>query len=195
MHCVVKIQRMKFIIKEKWDASYSVVIPTVGTIMYGVYCWCIKNEIIEGAIIQNSCNYEEMLDGFITFMSIILSIWGVIVPIFIGLIEKSDAIKFFVDKADMRIFVKKLKAVFGIGMITIFVTCMIFLKDILAQDLVTILILIWIWLLLNFLCNSYRFVGIIISLLVAKKNKQIIKSENLITKEQQEQINRNLPKV
>lgn len=78
-------------------------------------------------------------------------------------------------------------------MITIFVTCMIFLKDIYAVRIENVLISIWIWLLLNFICNSYRFIGIIISLLVAKK--KTIQNENPITEEREKEINNNLSKT
>lgn len=184
---------MKFNVRKQWDKWYAVIIPTICTILYVVYCFCAEKKIIQGKMIQNSKNFEDMLNAFITFMSITLSMWGILIPLFVGAIERSYAVKFFIKKADMDLFIKKLKSVFGVGMITIFVTCMIFLKDIYAVRIENVLISIWIWLLLNFICNSYRFIGIIISLLVAKK--KTIQNENPITEEREKEINNNLSKT
>ncbi len=184
---------MKKWIREKWDTHYCIVIPIIISIIYIIYCLSVKNGIIKGKLIQDSIYLKELLSAVITFMSIILSVWGMIIPLFVSAAEKSEAIKVFIKNADMSIFVKSLKTVFGVGMKTIFFTCVIFLKDILGKGLINVVIVIWMWFLLRFLCGSYRFIRIIISLLCSKKTK--IETDRVVAKERQEQINEGLPKL
>lgn len=146
-------------------------------------------------MIQNSKNFEAMLESLVVFMSIILSVFGFLIPSFLSSKGESKALKYFIKYADMRLFAVKLKNIVAIGLINTFFTCTLFLKDIFSDITTNIIICIWLWLLLFFMCNSYRFISLMINLLLAEKEEFVQKVANEVTMDEKERLDNTIRKI
>ena len=111
-----------------------------------IYVSCKETDI---KLLQDSTSFESMLETIVTFMSIILSVFGFLIPSFIGAKGQSETMKYFLEYADMKLFAHKLKNVVAVGLIAIFVTCILFLKDIFSKVICNIIIIIWLYLIFN----------------------------------------------
>lgn len=182
-------------LKNFWSDNFSLIIPFVLVSGYVIVLILLHHKIIDIVLIQDSENFESMLEAFVTFMSIILSVFGFLIPSFIGEKGKSEAMNYFLKYADMQLFAHKLKNVVAIGLILIFLTCILFLKDIFSVNVCNIIILIWLWLLFYFMCSSYRFISIMINLLLAEKKTFVQQAANKVTEEERKIIDGNIKKV
>ena len=181
--------------KYEWKQAYSYVIPSLLTISYIAYLFSIYYYKKKFPLIQDSSNFDGMLEAMVTFMSIILSVFGFLIPSFLSSKGESSAIKYFLQYADMKVFSAKLKNIVAIGLVDTFFTCVLFLKDIFSTVIINILICIWLWFLLFFMCNSYRFISIMINLLIAEKKEFTQKAANNVSKEEIEQLNSTIRKI
>lgn len=181
--------------KYMWKQIYSYVIPTILTAAYILYLISIYHCKSGFHLIQESTNFDGMLEALVTFMSIILSVFGFLIPTFLSSKGESAAIKYFMEYADMKLFAAKLKNIVAIGLIDTFITCILFLKDIFPQVIANTLICIWLWVLLFFMCNSYRFISIMINLLLAEKEEFTQKAANAVSDEEKEHLNSTIEKI
>lgn len=177
--------------KQFFPYIFSVVLTTA-YIAYLVAIYCYKQEL---PLIQESRNFNNMLEALVTFMSIILSVFGFLIPSFLSSKGESGAIKYFLSYADMKVFSAKLKNVVAIGLMDMFFTCVLFLKDIFPHTILNVIVCIWLWLLIFFMCNSYRFLSIMINLLMAEKEEFVQKAANNVTEEEMEQLNSTIRKI
>lgn len=181
--------------KYMWKRVYSYIVSSLLTISYVAYLFFICYGEKELPLIQDSKNFDGMLEALVTFMSIILSVFGFLIPSFLSSKGESSAIKYFLKYADMKMFSAKLKNVVAIGLIDMFFTCILFLKDIFSDVLTNIIICIWLWFLFFFMCNSYRFISIMINLLIAEKQEFTQKAANDVSEEEIEQLNSAIRKI
>ena len=186
---------IKIELKYKLKQIYSYFIPTFLTIVYLVYLFGIYKSNEKLPLMQESENFEGMLETLVTFMSIILSVFGFLIPSFLSSKGESKAIQYFLTYADRKLFSAKLKNVVAIGLIDIFLTCVLFLKDIFSECVTNIVIGIWLWFLFFFMWNSYRFISIMINLLIAEKEEFTKKAANDVSHEELEQINSKIRKI
>ncbi len=70
--------------KYKWKEIYSYIVPSVITAGYFVCIILAEKGKIEVTLMQQSKYFEKMLESLITFMSIILSVFGFLIPTFLG---------------------------------------------------------------------------------------------------------------
>ncbi|MFR5450882.1 MAG: hypothetical protein ACLTIG_05700 [Roseburia hominis] len=70
--------------KYKWKEIYSYIVPSVITAGYFVCIILAEKGKIEVTLMQQSKYFEKMLESLITFMSIILSVFGFLIPTFWG---------------------------------------------------------------------------------------------------------------
>lgn len=171
-----------------WKQIYSYIIPSILTIAYIIYLltiYCYEKEL---PLIQDSIHFDGMLEALVTFMSIILSVFGFLIPSFLSSKGESKAITYFLKYADVKVFSAKLKNVVAIGLIDTFFTCILFLKDIFSDSIANTLIGIWLWFLLFFMCNSYRFISIMINLLIEEKEEFVQKVANDVDEEVKEKL-------
>lgn len=178
-----------------WKCIYSYVIPSLCVVLYIIYLLCIYHFKKEFRLPQESENFAEMLKTLVTFMSIILSVFGFLIPSFLSGKSDSSMIKYFLKNVDQKVFAVKLKNVVSSGLIDIFVTCLLLLNDIFATWVVNFLIAIWLWLLFYFLCSSYRFIGLIINLILIEKNKITQELGNELSKAQIDEMNKKIRKL
>lgn len=186
---------MKDMKKNRRQQIYSYLIPTaltIGYITYLVGSLCCHKDY---PTIQDSENFGSMLEVLVTFMSIILSVFGFLIPSFIGSKGESTAIKYFMKYANMKVFAINLKNIVAIGLIDTFLTCILFLRDIFSCAITNSIICIWLWCLLFFLCNSYRFISIIINLLLTEKQEFTQEVANEESEIEREELNNLVRKI
>lgn len=185
------IEKMKY----KWKEIYSYVIPTVSTIFY-IVCLILRYKFnVDVKILQESVKFEEMLKTVVTFMSIILSVFGFLIPSFLSGKGSNSLIKYFLKNADIKLFTVKLKSVVSFGLIDIFITCVLLIGDIMPESLVNIIVVVWIWILFFFMCSSYRFIGLIINLILCEKEDIVQKMSNKIPEDEEERIKSKIRKL
>lgn len=182
-------------IKYKWKENYSYIIPTIIIAFYVIYMILIDRGFISGKLIQGSKNFDKMLEALITFMSIILSVFGFLIPSFLNGKGETKAINYFLKYADMTLFAAKLKNIVAIGLIDIFITSVLLLTDIISNLIMNVVILVWLWLLFFFMCNSYRFISIMINLLMVEKEDFVQKAANEVSEEVKQEVHKKIRKM
>ena len=150
-----------------WDQNYSTLVPCFSIIFLAMINYIHQFNIID--ICKNS-SFDDMLTAIITSMSIVISIFGFLLPSLISAKEEK-MVKYFLENADMRFFVKKIKGVIKSGIIGILLSIILYLYNDLLSQVLKVLLYIWIGVGLNFVCNSYRFISIIISLNTMSNDK------------------------
>lgn len=175
----------------KWIEVYSYVIPFVLVLLYIVYIYMITNGVITGKLVQESRYFDKMLETLVTFMSIILSVFGFLIPSFLGGKGETETVNYFLKYADMKVFATKLKNVVAFGLIDIFLTCVLLIIDIIPETILNVVIVIWLWILFYFMCSSYRFISLMINLLVYEKKRFVQEATNKVSKEDIEKVHSN----
>lgn len=146
---------------------------------YWHFCYCEVISIIATMVIisverkckiqfWNAQNFADMLTALITFLSIVLGIYSFLIPSFVSAKEE-EKIKNFLANADMDLFVKNIKRIFIEGIITLICICFLFLSDIINAAIYVKIMYISVFFMTMFCCRSYRFIGIIIDLLIETK--------------------------
>lgn len=182
------LEKMKY----RWKEIYSYVIPTFFAIAYLIYLFCIYKGWISCKVVQDSKQFKDMLQTLVTFMSIILSVFGFLIPSFLTSKGNSDALKYFTKYADMKLFAAKLNNIVAAGLIDIFMTCILLLQDIIPSIILNILLVIWLWFLFFFMCSSYRFISLMISLLLVEKKNFVQKPGNSVDEDVKSKLHQSL---
>ena len=154
-----------------WRACYSIVIPTGACLFYMIIYFLTQKKILNFMYITDSNNFPTMLESIITFVSIIIGVFGFLLPILITSKDKFALIKYFICSIDKKAFSFNLRMIIVSGFSTIFVTCMLFFFDIFSEWFKQIMILLWIWLLFYCMLNSYRFISLLVRLFLEEKNE------------------------
>lgn len=160
-------ERRKFI--DIWRGCYSLVIPTGACFLYMIVYYLTQTKILNFKYITDSQNFSAMLESTINFVSIIIGIFGFLLPILITSKNEFALIKYFTSNIDKKAFSFNLRMIIVSGLSTIFVSCMLFFFDIFSEWFKQIMILLWIWMLFYFMLSSYRFVSIFIRLFLEEK--------------------------
>lgn len=182
----MQLNRAKYV----WNQIYSYILPFVFVILYAAYLavnMCLKLNL---PLIQNSQYFTTMLESLIVFMSIILSVFGFLIPSFLSSKSESKAIKYFIKHADIKVFTAKLKNIVAIGLIDTFFTCILFLVDIFPNMVTNVIVCIWLWFLFFFMCSSYRFISIMINLLLVEKEELVQIAANEVTDAEKEELDK-----
>ncbi len=168
---------------EIWRKTYCTLIPMAVTAGYLFaflgYDFCF----------WNSENFGETLTSIITFVSIIISLFGVLLTILISAKDNSELIKYFLQKADKNAFIKAIKELILCGLSTVIVAAVLFGYDILNHNLVALLMAIGIFCLIRFSTLTYRFTNILLMLFVGEKKKIEKKEGKTISDEDLNKLN------
>ena len=175
-----------------WHKTYLYLIPILSLVgVMGV-------NHITGFKMSEICgddSFSDMLGSIITSMSIIISIFGFLMPSLIS--AKNDKmVKYFIENADMNEFIKKIKAVIRSRMIGILLSIVLYVNKNLFPILQSLLLYVLLAIGLNFACSAYRFISIIISLLLKeKKDLNAEQCPNEMSKEQVTLLNEKIEKI
>lgn len=169
-------------------------IPTCGVILlvvYNIVAICVDDI----SVIQNSTGFEKMLETIVTFISIVLSVFGFLIPAFLSSKGSSLLIQYFLDSINVEAFVKQLKNVVAVGLLDVIFTCVLLLGDIFSTDVMNILLEIWIWFILYFMCVAYRFISILLSIMIAPKEERKQEVINEASKEVTNNLRASIKKI
>lgn len=155
---------------EVWRNIYCTVIPFIVTA--GYFFAFFKY----GFCIWKSENFGNTLTSIITFVSIIISFFGVLLTILISAREKSELIDYFLHTADKIAFIGAIKKLIICGLSTVIIAALLFGYDILQQNVIVLLVLLGIFCLIRFSTLTYRFTNILLMLFVGEK-KNVGKKE------------------
>ena len=150
---------------EAWRNIYCTVIPLIMTAGY------LFAFFKYGFCIWNSENFGNTLTSIITFVSIIISFFGVLLTILISAREKSELIDYFLNTADKNAFIRSIRELIICGLSTVIIAALLFGYDILQQNIIVFLVLLGIFCLIRFSALTYRFTNILLMLFVGEKKK------------------------
>ena len=180
--------------KKNWPEILTYLIPTVGTVLLLIYN-------ILAVYVENICaipkseGFEKMLETIVTFISIVLSVFGFLIPAFLSSKGSNLLIQYFLDSIDVRVFVKKLKNVVAIGLLDVLLTCILLMGDIFNSLVLNALIEVWLWFILYFMCVSYRFISILLSIMIAPKEDRKRGVINEASRESAETLKKSVKKI
>ena len=99
-------------VKEYWQKVYSIFIPILFILIILILEYSKKFSLI---LICDNDRFTDMLTALITCMSIIISIFGFLIPSLIS--AKNDKmVKYFIENANMEVFVGKIKSIIDLGL-------------------------------------------------------------------------------
>ncbi len=191
----LKGYRLKSILQhltDLWYSWYSIAIAAIiattlafGQYKYGLEFWKAKY-------------YSDMLTAIITFLSIIIGIFGILMPSVITAKEdRKGMVNYFFENADGEFFAKCIKRIISSGILSVIFICLLYLQDIIDGKIYIWIFRVSIFLILYFCFGSYRFIGIMLRLLIGGKNKEDIekgvkKYKHKIDESERKRINEQL---
>ena len=154
-----------------WRGVYSIVIPTVISGIYFILSILIFLRKIEWRYLWESVNYSDSLSVLVTFISIILSFFGILIPLLISGKSTSETIKYFFSVVDKKYFLNRIKIMIISGFLTILLLALLYFND-LYYDMVNLILSTgMLWVLLYFVASAYRLICIMLMMfLYEKKN-------------------------
>lgn len=183
----MKINKKDLRIIAIWYLNYQWVMPIILTSVitwiaykFKIYPWTGKS-------------YPDMLTALITFQSIIISVFGILIPAIITSKDEQELTKYFFENADMEDFVKRIKKTIISGILDILLVCVLYAYDVLPIKAYAAVGIICLFILLYFLCGSYRCVSIMLKLLIVKKKQYTGKNfKKQISSEERKELNKRL---
>nr|DAH88958.1 MAG TPA: hypothetical protein [Caudoviricetes sp.] len=154
-----------------WRRIYCIVLPIFSVVAYFI---CYKIWEIK---IWESKNFPDTLTSMVTFVSIIISFFGVLLTILISAKEKSELINYFLDTADKEVFASSIKRLILHGLLTVIISAILFMYDIMSECEIVIYVCIGIFTLVRFTTLTYRFTNILLMLFL-KDRKVYAKIED-----------------
>ncbi len=142
--------------------------------------------------------YSDMLTAIITFLSIIIGIFGILIPTVISAKEDDKSIaNYFFQNADGVFFAKSIRKLISSGILSVICVCLLYLQDILNEKIYVWVFRISVFFTLYFCFGSYRFIGIMLGLLVGSESKKdakktVKKYKNRIDEAERNRINEKL---
>lgn len=167
----MKKNKYYIFVLEIWRRIYCFVIPATVTILYAM--GCLKG----GFRIYGSEGFTEALTALITFVSIIISFFGVLLTMLISIKETSELVRYFLKTIEKKDFVSSIKRLVMWGLFTVIMAVILFMKDILSEKIIITITIIAIYSLMRFTTLTYRFTNILLSLFINEK-KDLKKEED-----------------
>lgn len=149
-------------------------------IWYEIYCYVIPTVVLAGYICfwifasfraAETEYFKDVCLGTVTFVSITLSLFGVLLTVLISLKEKSQMVQYFLQNVKGKSPMRLLKQIILSGLLTIMLLLtFLLLSEI--QPLSSGLFGAVIWFLMFFSCSMFRFINILIHLVFDKPPSQ-----------------------
>lgn len=167
-----------------WVLYYQIIIPILVTILMVYLCW--KHKIY----LWNAKYYIDMLTALITFLSIIISVFGILIPTVFTSKSDGGLIQYFLDSADMKYFVKSIKRVIAGGIVDVLFVCILYAQDIIPRHIYVGIAILCFYVLVYFLCGSYKYISVMLRLtLETREPYEGKKYMNKMTDEKKRNIN------
>lgn len=160
----MRVQVVAKNIKDAWILKYHVIIPIIVAGVGIFACWKYK------IYLWDSKYYGDMLTAVITFLSIVISVFGVLIPTVFS--SKSKLVVYFINNIDRRYFISSIKNVIISGISEVIIICMLYAYDVIPSNVYTIICSVSLFLLMYFLCGSYKYISLMLRL-VLEENEPI----------------------
>ena len=170
-----------------WYLNYQWIIPMLFTVLITATAYILGVKPWSGEA------YSDMLTALITVQSIIISVFGILIPSLASIRDEKEGIKYFFENADVEDFIKRVKRTILSGISDIFLICLLYAYDVLPIKVYIVIGVLCLYVLLYFLCGSYRYLSIMLKLLILKKNEYKSKDfKRKLTDQQREYLNKKL---
>ena len=176
---------------QKWRNIYSVIIPFIIVIIILLIDKCTEFDLTD--ICRNG-NFNDMLQSLITFLSIVIGIFGFLIPALVS-VKNDQLVQYFLDKADVDNFVNQIKLLIFTGLLSILLSVILFMFQNINAVVLIIFMYVWIGMIALFICSSYRFISIILKLLCGTKNDERKECKNAMNDDEVKKLNDKLPKI
>lgn len=126
-----------------------------------------------------SKNLNDALNGVISFDAIVIGFLGAIMPVILSMKNESKFVKYVFENDEKDLFKSYLFVTIKLGILNVILTLAVFLRDSYTQDnLVEILMHLWLLSLMSFMFCTMRSMGHMITLLFSKEpiESELIKS-------------------
>lgn len=156
--------RKKRIVKkcvEIWTLNYQIIIPVFITGICGYVCWKYNIHFWE------SKYYGDMLTAVITFLSIVISVFGILIPTVFS--NKNKMVSYFIKNIDSSYFIKSIKYAMISGISEIVLICVLYTYDILPIKCYILVCIISLFGLIYFLCGAYKYISLLLRLVLEEK--------------------------
>lgn len=176
--------------------SYSFLIPTailIAYVMYIVLGVCGKSEL---KWVGDSTGFKDMCTLITQFSSIVLGVYGFFIPVIIG--KRDSFTDYFWRHINRNRFAKDVHHIILSGIASILLSVILTISDVVSKNIVIVLVGLLVWILIFYVCSTYRFLGIFIQLVVGdgllKKSDESIQMKDSISDEKKEELNSKLEK-
>lgn len=167
-----------------WMKSYVYLVPIITCVIYILYVLVGVHGDKSLPWLGKSLGFGDMCKVIVEFSSIVLGIYGFLVPAVIGKKDKFN--KTFWENIDIRKFSKDIQRLLTSGIITILLSMILLISDIMSQLICEIIVGALFWMLIFFCCNSIRFINVFISLIIEGHNYDSDNKNDQVSKEQNE---------
>lgn len=143
---------------DNWILKYHIIIPILITLAGTWWCWNYK------IYLWNSQYYGDMLTAVITFLSIVISVFGILIPTVFT--NKNKLTTYFVKNIDRFYFVKSVKNVMVSGISDVILVCILYSYDVIPKKVYALICIASLFLLIYFLCGSYKYLSLMLRLVL-----------------------------
>lgn len=168
------------------------IIPSIFVIIYLIITFKLRLQGNNNDWYARTNGFIELCKSLVGFTTVILGIYGVVVPIAVG--KMNDEVgKVFWSLIDRDRFINDVKRIIISGILNILFCSLLLIYDILPNGVITCFICIVIWTLLFFMFSSYRFISIFMSLISSNKKTDLVVQDDL-SEEEKASLNK-IPKL
>lgn len=117
-------------------------------------------------------NFNNAIDGISTISSLIIGFLGAILPVIFGMKNESKFVKYVFDNDKSKLFLKYIKEDIVTGLLTLFVSFILYFKDEpVFASVEAYIFYLWIVLIILFLLLTYRCLSKMLSLIFSSDNE------------------------
>lgn len=147
-----------------WLNCYQFIIPIVIEVLYLVYVISVLRSTTLIPWVADSKGFSEMCKAIAEFSSIILGVYGFFIPVVVG--RKNSFSDYFWSHIDKERYKNDFKRILISGILTIMVSAFLLMCDIIPRSIEMIMFGLLLIILVFYVCSTYRFINIFVSLIV-----------------------------
>ena len=173
----------------KWFDIYPWLFSGLAVILTGIF------EAVCRVNISASDGFQDLLTMVGTFVSVVIGLLGVLLTCLISIRDTSKLVSFFFENTKNIRFQKGMKQCILAGLLLILMTCILFIWQLFPKKIFILIKYSWVFLLIYFTALIYRFLSILISLVIDSGERQEGKKDNqVVTGERQAKMDEKMQK-
>lgn len=138
-------------------------------------------------IMENSC-FNNLLEGLVTFDSIVIGFFGAIMPVILSMKNESKFVKYVFENDTQGLFSKYLRVTLLAGLCSAVLSLSMYIRDsFMHKEIKSLLYTVWVFVTSLFLMATYRSLSHMITLVFSKDNFSD-ESENKIREKSEKEI-------